>query len=216
MKCRVAEPVPKRIKRLASEVSVGSVCHSVIFKVRQLVHSGVERKRQSSSRIVLTAQCVGNRRSTFFTWIPCFKNGVGVGVDPVDSQRAAIHKNHGEWLARGSYPFNQFLFRRRKIDAGAISAKESWLGHRHLLTLQRTRNAHNRDHHVSILCGCQCFGRRRVVHLGPNQLRVRSASHDAVVNGEGHFLALFQVNAAHAGTDFAAAEGALPPACHRP
>src|SRR5450755_2354562 len=42
----VAEPVSERIERLALEVPIGPVGHSVIFKVRQLVDAGVEGNRQ--------------------------------------------------------------------------------------------------------------------------------------------------------------------------
>src|SRR4051812_8008948 len=33
----VAEPVSKWIERLAREIAIGAICHSVIFEVRQLV-----------------------------------------------------------------------------------------------------------------------------------------------------------------------------------
>src|ERR1017187_8151089 len=124
---RVAESVSKRIERLAAEVSVGSVSHPVIFKVGQLVDAGGERNGQSSCGIAFAAQYFSYCCSALFTGIPCFKNGVGVPADPVDSQGTAIHENNGQGLSGGCHCFHQFFFRLGKIDAGAIATEESRL-----------------------------------------------------------------------------------------
>jgi hypothetical protein len=101
--------------------------------------------------IVLAAQRLSDCRSAFFAGIPCFENGVGMLVDPVDGQGAAIHENHGERLAGGCHGFDQFFFRLGKIDAGAISAEESRLGDRHLFAFKLTCDAHDGDDGIGIL-----------------------------------------------------------------
>src|SRR5689334_19407260 len=52
---RVAEAVTERIKRLAGEVAVGPVRHTVVFEVGQLVHARVERKRKPTCGVVFSA-----------------------------------------------------------------------------------------------------------------------------------------------------------------
>ena len=75
---RLAEPVAKWIKRLAVEIPVGPVRHSVVFKVGQPVDARLEGYRQSAGGIVFPAQGFSNRRAALFAGVPRVKNGIDV------------------------------------------------------------------------------------------------------------------------------------------
>ena len=195
---RVAESVSEQIKRLATEVAVGPVGHPVIFKVGQLVDAGVERNWQPSCGIVFAAQCFSNCCSALFTGVPCFKNGVGVPVDPVDSQGTPIHENNGQRLSGGCHCFHQFFFRLGKIDAGAIATEESRLGDRHFFSFELTCDAHDGDNGIRIFRRCDGFRRRPAAVFRPNQFRMGLAVSAAVGDLERDLAALLKVNATDA------------------
>ena len=117
--------------------------------------------------IVLAAQRLSDCRSAFFSGVPGFENRVGVGIDPVDREGAAIHQNNGERLAGGGYRFDEIFFRLRKIDAGAVAAEKARFTHRHLFAFKLTGDADNGDHYIGILCRCDGFRRNRVVGPSP-------------------------------------------------
>src|ERR1035438_4655924 len=137
-------------------------------------------------------------RSALFIGVPCFKNGVGVPVDPVDSQGTAIHENNGQRLSGGCYCFHQFFFRLGKIDAGAIATEKSRLGDRHLFTLKLACDAHDRDDGIGVFRCCDGFRRRRAAVLRPDQFRMGLAVPAAVGDLERDLAALLKVNATDA------------------
>src|SRR5665213_70355 len=87
----VTETIAKRIERLAVEVAISTVRHPVILEVGQLADAGIESYWQATRGIVLSAQGFSHGRSALFAGIPCFEDGVGMPVDPVDREGAAIH-----------------------------------------------------------------------------------------------------------------------------
>src|SRR6185437_8100736 len=85
---RVAQAVPKWIKRLSFEVAIGPALHRVALEVRKLTDTRVERDRQPACRIVLAAQGFRYGSAALFARIESLKDRVGVVVDPVDGECA--------------------------------------------------------------------------------------------------------------------------------
>ena len=119
-------------------------------------------------------------------------------VDPVDSQGTAIHENDGERFAGGCQPFDQIFFRLGKINAGAISAEETWFGDRHLFSFKLTCDAHDGDHGIRIFRRGDGFRRWPAARFCPNQFRMGLAVPAAVGDFELDLAALLQMDATDA------------------
>src|SRR5262249_5740282 len=153
LEARVAQSETKRIKRLPLEVAVCAVLHAVVFEGRKLRNGFIKRNRQSSTRIVVTEQDVGESSASFFAGIPCLDYRRHVLVGPVDRERAAVQQHKHYWLTSRADRFEQSLLTSWESDVGSIAASKSFRGDHHLLALERGRESEHDDRDVGLASG---------------------------------------------------------------
>ncbi len=77
-----------------------------------------------------------------------------------DGERAAAGEHDDQRLAGGLQGLEQVALDPGQADVGAIAAGEAFQLDGHLLAFELRGEAHERDHHVGLLRGCDGLVRR--------------------------------------------------------
>ena len=104
-------------------------------------------------------------------------------VCPIHRQRAAIHQNHHQRLARSFQSSEQCLFFCRQAEVGAIATFEAGQVDLHLFTLKFRRDADDRNDYIGLTrrgCG---FKTGIGAYRQPHQLRAKSTSQELDLHG---------------------------------
>src|SRR5450631_4934176 len=91
-------------------------------------------------------------------------------IGPIHRERAAVHQNNDERLARSFQGSEERFFFRRKVEAGAIPTLEPGYVDLHLLALKLRRDADYCNHYVGLTRRGRSFETRIGTHRQPYQL----------------------------------------------
>ena len=163
---RVAQAVAERVERLAPEIPVGAAGHRVVLEVGQVGRGAIEGHGQPAGRVVVAEQDIGDGGAARLAGIPRLQDGARMSVRPGQSDRAAGEVDENDGHAGRLQLLEQLLLQGRKLDAGAIAAREALVIHAHLLALELRRDAADKHDHVGRLRGGDRLGHARVRRRG--------------------------------------------------
>jgi len=72
---------------------------------------------------------------------------------PVHGKRGTVQENDDHRLSRSRNLLQHLFLRRRELDIGPVSTRETLDVDRHLLAFDFGRQAHHRNHQIGVLCG---------------------------------------------------------------
>ena len=192
-KAGIAEPVAEAIDRGAREIAIGAALYRIIVKGRQILDIAIEGQRQTPRRIGRARQDIGHRQPARLARIPGLENGIGIVLGPAQIDRAAVHRHHGQRLARSLRLGQQFALIGGQFERGLVAPVKALDLDRHFLAFQLGGQAHHGQHDIGILHRARHFAIGVMRNPFPEHARRGRA---AALHVEMHLvtLALFQID----------------------
>ena len=135
----ITQTISKGKQRIV-EIAICTSLHRVILKVRQLRVILIECDRQFTTWVTITKQHISNSCTSLLTSIPCLNNGVTSLClrSKSNSRTRTIHKYY--LLSSLFQCLQEITLNLRQLNAGTVATLESFYLHRHLLSLESSRD----------------------------------------------------------------------------